>query len=159
MTQKSITLVVGLLALVVVGMFWFAYLERSAEQPIVITEPAPEPTVDIPPYLARINAKHYRTDAGHVIAGEVTAPTPCDLVEVAAVTRESFPEQVDLQFSIINNADVCAQVLTTQRFRVDVDASSEAVFTASYMGQPLILNLIPAQPDESPDEFELFIKG
>lgn len=160
MSQKSIMLVVGLLILIIVGMFWFAYLEHSSDATPV--EPSAEPKAPVavvPSYFERINAKHYLTDTGHVIVGEVITPTPCDLVEVTPVVRESSPEQVELQFSVINNTDMCAQVLTTMRFRADVTASPEATFTATYAGQPLILNLVPADPNESPDDFELFIKG
>ena len=160
MSQKSITLVIALLVVVVVGMFWFAYLERSADEVTTTPPTLPEaPTVQIPGYLERINAKQYVTSTGHVIVGEVVTPTPCDLIEVAPQVRESYPEQVELQFTVINNDDMCAQVLTTQRFRADVTASAKATFTATYQGQPLILNLVPADPSESPDDFELFIKG
>jgi hypothetical protein len=162
MSQKSIILVVVIFFAIIIGMFWFAYLERqtTSEPGLVSVNPIPDqPVAEVPYYLAQVNAKHYVTPTGHVIVGEVTLPTPCDLLEVSPLVRESFPEQVELQFSITNTAEMCAQVLTTQRFRADVSASPEATFSATYQGQPLILNLIPALPDESPDDFELFIKG
>ncbi len=160
MSQKSITLVIGLLVVVVIGMFWFAYLERQDDTSQPVAEvTTPDDATEVPSYLARINAKKYLTDTGHVIVGEVTLPTPCDLLEVTPLVRESYPEQVELQFSIINTAEMCAQVISTQRFRADVTASPEATFTATYNGQPLILNLVPAGLEESPDDFELYIKG
>ncbi|MCA9362393.1 hypothetical protein KC906_03375, partial [Candidatus Kaiserbacteria bacterium] len=70
-----------------------------------------------------------------------------------------FPEQVVVDFSVINNAESCAQVVTAQRFMVDFQASSEASISARFMGRDIDLNLIPAAEGETPEEFELFIKG
>lgn len=86
-------------------------------------------------------------------------PTPCDLLESSARVAESFPEQIMINFSVINNADFCAQVVTAQRFKVSATASPEATFSAQFMGRPVELNLIPAGAGETPDAFELFIKG
>jgi hypothetical protein len=157
MDKRSILLVVILFMLIVVGMFTFAFLKRSEEISVVI----PEPKINYVPYadISRIEAKHFYIDGVHTFAGEITMPTPCDLVEVTAEVLESQPEQVSLFFTVINNADMCAQVITSQRFAIEVSASSEASVTAQFMGRPVILNLIPALPGETPADFELFIKG
>ena len=55
---------------------------------------------------------------------------------------------------------MCAQVMTTQRFMTQpITASAEATVTATFMGRQIELNLIPAAEGETPEEFELFIKG
>lgn len=111
-------------------------------------------------HIDRISAVHFFDDGSHTFAGEIDMPTPCDLLEVDAVVMESFPEQIRLEFSVISeDTDLCAQVITPQRFMVQVDASEEATVTAELMGRSVELNLREAQPGETPDDFELFIKG
>lgn len=157
MDKKTIILVVSIFALIVAGMFIFAYLKKGE----TLTEPVTEEQEEEMPYagITRIDAKHFYIDGVHTFVGELTLPTPCDLLEVDSAVMESFPEQVRLNFNVINNAEVCAQVMTTQRFMVEVVASSEATVSASLMGREVVLNLIPAAPGETPEEFELYIKG
>lgn len=157
MKKRTIILVVTVFALIVVGMFTFAYLKRGE-----IVEPVAQvPVEDVVPYadITRIDAKHFYIDGVHTFAGQIELPTPCDLLEVESQVAESFPEQVSLNFSVINNSPVCAQVITAQRFKVSATASAEAVIRATFMGRPVELNLIPAAAGETPDEFEVFIKG
>ncbi|MEL6803244.1 MAG: hypothetical protein AAFO91_05580, partial [Bacteroidota bacterium] len=107
----------------------------------------------------RIDGKHFFVDDTHTIVGEIVLPTPCDLLDTAAIVQETYPEQITLDFRVINNADACAQVMTSQRFRVDVVASEDAVFSALFENRVVELNLTPAGPNETPDDFELFMKG
>ena len=157
MDKKTIILVVSIFALIVAGMFIFAYLKKGE----TLAEPVTEEQEEEMPYagITRIDAKHFYVDGIHTFVGELTLPTPCDLLEVDSAVMESFPEQVRLNFNVINNAEVCAQVMTTQRFMVEVVASSEATVSASLMGKEVVLNLTPATPGETPEEFELYIKG
>lgn len=152
-------LIVTLFALIVAGMFVFAYLKRQE-----VVAPAPTVTVEEPvsvPYadITRIDAKHYFIEGLHTFVGEVPFPTPCDLLEADSTVMESYPEQIRLDFTVINNAEACAQVVTAQRFVVTARASEAATVTATFMGRPVELNLIPAAPGERPEDFELFIKG
>ncbi|USN87838.1 MAG: hypothetical protein H6779_00105 [Candidatus Nomurabacteria bacterium] len=163
MSKRSIILSVTTFILLITGMFAFTYIQKSNQDKNVIvtnnTAPAAEDK-ELPWYFADgVTAKHFYIDGTHTLAGEVTLPTPCDLLETKTVVRESYPEQVELQFSIINTADNCADVLTTQRFKVSAVASKDAVISATYDGLPVNLNLIPAAPGETPEEFEIFIKG
>lgn len=158
MDKRTIILVISLFALIVVGMFTFAYLKRSE----LATPPAVTPAVEeevMYPDITRIDAKHYFIDGVHTYAGEIVMPTPCDLLETEALVLESYPEQIQLNFTVINNAEMCAQVMTAQRFIVSARASEEASARAFFMGREVELNLIPAAPGETPEEFELFIKG
>jgi len=86
-------------------------------------------------------------------------PTPCELLEADALIAESMPEQIIFAFDVINTAEMCAQVMTEQRFLVEAQASENASMQATFMGSPVELNLIPAEEGETPDDFELFIKG
>jgi len=159
MSQKSIVLVVTIFILLVAGMFIFAKLKSNelASETATTTPPVETP---VPyPDITRIDAKHYFIDGTHTLVGEINMPTACDLVEATATVAESYPEQVTVNFNVINNAEDCAQVITPYRFRVDFVASSEAVISGRFMGRDVILNLIPAAADEKPEDFELFLKG
>jgi len=159
MNSKIIALFVGLFALIVVGMFTFAYIKRSEiEQKDVDTSPVAEESSAYN-QIERIDAKHFFIDGVHTIAGEILMPTPCDLLDNTVRVMESYPEQVAIDFTVINNSDICAQVVTPQRFLVSFSASENASISATLEGQGLPLNLIPAAEGESPDDFELYIKG
>lgn len=161
MENRTIALVVALFALIVVGMFTFAYLKNQE-----LAEPAPpdevtqEEEVAEPLYgIERIEATRFYIDGVHTLVGEIDMPTPCDLLETNAVVMESFPEQVRVEFTVINTADMCAQVITPQRFMVSAEASEMAAFGATLNGVPVELNIVEAAPGETPEEFELYIKG
>lgn len=159
MDKKTITLILIFFAVLVAGMFTFAYLKKTeieVEAPTEVTEPIVE---DAYASITRIDGKHYFIDGVHTVVGEVPMPTPCDLLEVDALVAESYPEQITLAFSVINNSDTCIEETTPQRYMVSATASGEAGFKATFMGRPVELNLIPAAPGETPEEFELFIKG
>ena len=160
MNQKTIVLIVALFVLIVVGMFMYAYLKKTelVAEPL----PQPEPTKEEPvpyPDITRIDAKHYYIDGVHTLVGEVNMPTPCDLLEAKASVMESYPEQIQVSFTVINNAETCAQRITPQRFQVEASASESATFGATFMGRPIDLNLIPAGPNERPEDFEVYYKG
>lgn len=159
MSQKSIILIVTLFALIVAGMFMYANLKKAELQlePEVVQTNEP---IEVPyPDITRIDVKHYFIDGKHTLVGEVMFPTQCDLLEAEALVMESYPEQVVVNFNVINNAETCAQVVTAQRFKVEFEASQEASITARFMGRDIELNLIPAAEGEVPEDFEVFIKG
>jgi hypothetical protein len=161
MDKRTIILIVTFFTMVVIGMFIFAYLKRAE-----ISNPAPEPVTNsdsteqvMYPNITRIDAKHYYIDGVHTYVGQLEMPTPCDLVNVDSSVAESFPEQITLNFSVINNSENCVEMITAQRFMVSANASVEASTKAIFMGREVELNLIPAAPGETPEEFELYIKG
>jgi hypothetical protein len=139
-------------------MFTFAYLKKKEMVEVAPQAAVPEEKVAYAE-ITRIEAKHFFIDGVHTLVGEIPMPTPCDLLEATSRVAESMPEQVTVDFTVINNAEFCAQVITGQRFKVSTTASEGATFTATFMGRPVELNLIPAAPGETPDDFELFIKG
>jgi hypothetical protein len=162
MDKRSIILVVIFFALVVVGMFIFAYLKKSEiSEPatnVPVTNGQTEEVVAYPE-IKRVDAKHYFIDGVHTFVGQLEMPTPCDLLTSEASVAESYPEQVTLNFSVINNAESCVQAITAQRFMITAAASKDASFKAKFMGRDIELNLIPAAVGEIPEEFELYIKG
>lgn len=160
MSQKSIILIVTLFVLIVAGMFMYANLKK-AELQSTVDVGAQNSESEVVPYadITRVDARHYFIDGKHTLVGEINMPTVCDLLEADSVVMESMPEQVRINFNVINNAENCAQVVTAQRFKVEAVASADAIFSATFMGRDIELNLIPATEGEIPDEFELFIKG
>jgi hypothetical protein len=148
------------LVLVIVGMFVFAYLKKAELNETTIPQPTTE-TNDTSPYahIIRIDAKHFFIDGEHTLVGEILMPTPCDLLNWTTSIAESMPEQVTLNFDVVNHSETCAEVVTAQRFKVSFRASEQAVIKATLEGRIIDVNLIPALPNESPDDFELFIKG
>jgi hypothetical protein len=149
-----------LFVLIVGGMFSFAIMkQRELKEELVPQTPAAEEVPVRYPEVTRIDAKHFFVDGVHTLVGEVELPTPCDLLEASAIVAESYPEQVTISFNVINTAEFCAQVRTKQRFSVPVPASEGATFAALFMGRSVPLNLIPPEPGETPEQFELFIKG
>lgn len=159
MEHKHIVRASIVLVLIIIGMFVFAYIKRTelreVETPLAVTPQAEDSYSNI----TRIDAKHFFIEPTHTIAGEVVLPTPCDLLNWSTRIQESYPETVIIDFDIVNHADTCAQVVTTQRFMVSFDAHKDVVIRATLEGRSVELNLIPAAPGETPESFELFIKG
>lgn len=149
-----------LFSLIVVGMFAFAFLKKSEINNVGNQTPAIEEQFDTKySGITRVDGKHFYIDGVHTVVGEIPMPTPCDLLEVNAIVAESFPEQITLDFRVTNNAEFCAEVITPQRFKVSATASEEATFNALFQNQVIELNLVEAAPSETPEDFELFIKG
>jgi hypothetical protein len=159
MSQRAIILTVVLFVIIIVGMFGFAYMKKQeVEQPVNQVNEELKEEVKYAS-VTRIDAKHFYIDGVHTLVGEIPMPTPCDLLNTDVLVAESYPEQVRIDFTVINNAETCAQVVTPARFKVEATASSTAEFSAYFQGRPVELNLIPAAEGETPDDFEVFIKG
>lgn len=160
MENKNIMIAVGILVLIVVGMFVFAYIKKSelAEEQTTVTPVVDQRDV---PYadITRVDAKHFFINGEHTLVGEILMPTQCDLLSWSTQVAESMPEQVTVAFDIVNHSEVCTQVITPQRFKVEFSASENASIRATLEARHVDLNLVPALSGESPDDFELFIKG
>lgn len=159
MDQKTIISIVVFFAILVGGMFGYAFLKKNeikTEEPVEQTQLEPEVEYAS---ITRIDGKHYFIDGVHTVVGEIPMPTPCDLLEASSVVEAGTPKTIVLNFNVINNAEFCAQTITPQRYKVTAEAPADANFRAMFMGRQVELNLIPAEPGETPEDFELFIKG
>lgn len=159
MDKRTVILVAVLFGLIILGMFTFAFLKKTEVSSPEVVPPTKSVEVDKYPQITRITAKHFYNDGKHTFVGEIEMPTPCDLLDTSSIIKESFPEQVTLKFFVINNSDNCIQKITNQRFLIEVNASENATFDAMFMDRFVELNLIPPAPGETPNDFELFIKG
>ena len=152
MNKGVIWTVVIVLVLILVGTWgWVNFYKTSPATP----EVKGEETENIPD----ITAKHQFKAGKHIVAGEINLPTPCYVLNTDATVAESMPEQVTLRFNSTTQGEMCAQVVTTERFRIDFTASEGAVIKATWNGKPAKLNLIPAGPNEDLNDFEIFQKG
>jgi len=163
MQKRAVIMTIVLFALIVLGMFVYAYLKRAemvAEPPATqpVTEEEPQEEVKYAS-ITRVDAKHFFADGLHTLVGEIAMPTPCDLLDPQVTVAESMPEQVTVDFQVINTSDMCAQVITPARFKVEAEASKDATFRALIEGREIELNLIPAEPGETPEDFDLYYKG
>lgn len=160
MEHKKVVAAIVVLVAIIAGMFIYTGLKKSELNTPPKTETT-ETKEDAGNFagITRVDAKHFYEAGTHTIAGEMLMPTPCDLLNWSTRMQESNPEQVTIDFAVINHAEACAQVMTAQRFKVSFDASEAAVIKATLNGKSVELNLIPALEGESPDDFELFIKG
>lgn len=162
MNTKTIYLIIGLLLAIIVGMGLFTFIAKKSlpDESVVATTTNPIQVSNENPYgIERIDAKYFYRDGTHILVGSIVLPTPCDLLESSARVSETIPEQISFDFTVINTAEACAQMMTEQRFRVEAVASQSATFKATFMGKPVDLNLTEGLPSETPEDFELFIKG
>ncbi|MDC1205668.1 hypothetical protein N8083_02360 [Candidatus Pacebacteria bacterium] len=159
MNQKAVVMTIILFVLIIVGMFTFAYLKKTEQQPISPDVSNKQVQEDRYSNITRIEGVHFFIDGVHTVVGEIPMPTPCDLLESKALIAESYPEQITLDFSVINNAEFCVQQITSARFKIVASASEEATFKAIFQNRVVELNLIEAPDGEVPEDFELFIKG
>jgi len=158
MEHKGIVSAVIVLIIIVIGMFLFAYFKKTEIQNEIPYIPPINEEVSYPE-ITRVDAKHFYIDGTHTIVGEILFPTPCDLLNWDVAVAESYPEQVAIDFTVINNSETCVEMVTPQRFKISFDASEDADIQVQFEGRQLELNLIPGSEGESPDDFELFIKG
>jgi len=77
---------------------------------------------------AGVVIEHEYNDGVHTYSGIVVTPTPCYSVETMAIVAESYPEQITIDVTLVNDTEgsVCATVLDEKSFSVDVRASEEA---------------------------------
>ncbi len=159
MKNHGIIAAIVIFVLIIAGMFVFAFLKKS-EISKPTTNETPQTTTQTPyDSITRIDARHYFLGGKHTLVGEIIMPTPCDLLNWDARVAESAPEQVTVAFTVVNNSEMCAQVITPQLFSVSFNASENAMLGGTLNGRPIELNLIPAAPGERPEDYEFSGKG
>ena len=78
----------------------------------------------------------------HSLSGKIMMPTPCHALSYdLVILKNSYPEEVEINFSGEQMAEICASVITPFEFKVDVDVSEDASFQATYEGRELLLDI------------------
>jgi hypothetical protein len=158
MNKTNTYIVIALFLTVVVGMFGYAAYQKK-----LMNDAAPTPAAEAPDAYGGITAvdvKHFYENGIHTLVGEVPMPTPCDILsaETAVGLLDGNPE-VTLNLGVTNTAEMCAQVVTPQKFMVTAEAGANPKFHAHFNGRDIEINIIPALPGETPETFEMFLKG
>ncbi len=167
--DKKATYIIGLLVIAAVTFFIVISFQKNSLREDIsdpettydaasTTEWVNTPAVVVDPKTV-ITAKHAFRNKQHIVAGEVPLPTPCDVLETGTVVDKE-KNHILIQFkSSVKTGEMCAQQITTVRFKVTVPGAQNATFSATFNGQEVTLNLIEAGPTEDLDDFELYIKG
>lgn len=126
--------------------------ELPPSQP-AMPEPRPLPPVSAPieepglgetvqpvqppqPVATAIQASHTFAKSVHNISGTMQVPTPCHELKVEARIMESYPEQVVVDFNIVDTGAICVQVIADKPWSVEFIASEQARISARVNGQP-----------------------
>ena len=159
MSKKSIYLFLSLFIVIVIGMFAFTAIQKRQ---LTNLDPVPtshNSTTATNYNINRIDGKHYFINGLHTIVGEITMPTPCDLLSTKAEVLESNPPVIKFNFIVVNNSKDCPKIMTAMRFKISATSTNNANLEAYFFEKKVELNLVEAGAGEKPDEFELFIKG
>lgn len=99
------------------------------------TKPAPgnEPvaTLSIPA------TKSYQNGV-YTLSGTLSLPTPCHELKTDTRIAESYPEQVTIEFTVVDTGAICVQVIDERPWSVQARVSSEATFRAVVNGQAAV---------------------
>lgn len=152
-----IAIAVVVLLAVGVTVYWQFFRKTPTENtPAQSQNTTEEPSSDV----RIMTALHQFKNGKHTIVGQTDLPTPCHILNHTERIAESFPEQVTVAFTTSsNNADVCAQLITSTRYKIEFTASQNAVIGATWNGAPVQFNLVPAGPNDNLDTTDIFIKG
>lgn len=156
MNSKVIAWIVVIILIVIAVIAFVGGNGDNDEEPVENTATTTEDQVaqDL------LNARYTFEDGEYVIVGEVQTPTPCHTVSVDPMVEDAG-DRVVLDITTEEPADdeVCAQVISSQTFRVNVEANENAEIVARVDGREQRLNLIPAEEGENLEEMEVDIKG
>ncbi|HYF10341.1 MAG TPA: hypothetical protein VD967_01930, partial [Candidatus Paceibacterota bacterium] len=109
-------LLLSLLALLI-GSVWLGY-ERGPFRDLRFLFPAA--VREAPVSLMEIPALHQYRHGAHAYVGEVYVPSTCHRVDAESVVRESYPEQVSVNLSIVPDSrqEACEEKAVPKRFKV-----------------------------------------
>jgi len=116
-------LLLSLLAMLI-GSVWLGY-QRGPFRDLRLLLPAAtyqavEPLFEIP-------VLHQYRHGAHIYVGELEVPSICHRIDAESIVRESYPEQVSINLSVLTDGEgSCEQRETLKRFKVAFQASPEA---------------------------------
>ena len=143
-------IIIVVLAIIVIGYGVFRSTFTGGPEIATTTQQLPAEETRI------VTAKHQYKDGTHTFAGEIVMPTPCDALAWTVATTSG---SALIAFTTTSPAEACAQVITSQRFKVSYRGSASSTVQATLNNSPVRLNIIEAGSDENLDNFEIYIKG
>jgi hypothetical protein len=139
MTTKQIILSLLLILVVIALVLVLTSPQETEEQ---------QPPADIPFGIEQVEAVHTIEDSLHTVSGVFPVPSACYELNTSAIVRESMPEQVTIEFTLTEVAEMCAQVIIETPFTVTFSASPEATIDATLNDEPI--ELILTGEEETP---------
>jgi hypothetical protein len=106
-------------------------------------------------YDRTIDIKHQYKDGKHIFAGVVEVPTPCHQANLAIVGGEI----AQLNFSIVDSGEICAQVISDANFYAEFEGPENQLFVANLNGEPVNLNKFEVDADLDINSIDIFNKG
>ena len=157
MQEGGYKFVYGIIIVIIIAIIVIGY---GVVRSLFTVAPSAEgeiPIEQIPAEEMRIvTAKHQYKNDTHTYAGEIVMPTPCDAL---AWTVATTSDRAMISFKTTSPTDPCAQVITSQRFKVSFRGSASTSVEATLNNSPVRFNVIEAGSDENLDDFEIYIKG
>ncbi len=103
------------------------------------TKPAPG---DEPMAAITIPATKSYQNGVYTLSGVLSLPTPCHELKTDTRIAESYPEQVTIEFTVVDSGAICVQVIDERPWSVQARVSSEATFRAVVNGQPAVFAFV-----------------
>ena len=131
MSKKFLVLIVVIL--LAVGYYFAVYLDGSgSEEDAQLTITSNE----------MVEIVHVFSDGVHTLSGDIMVATPCHALSYEVIVlKESYPEDILIEFTSDQMSEICASVMTPAPFEIIVEASQNATFEATYKGQGLSLDM------------------
>ncbi len=151
MNKTSLTLIIAIIVLLILGMF----LGKDDAQ--TVNDKSTDTNVTESDELVRkLNVQHSYNDGEHIFAGIINVPTPCHNVDVSSEDSEGG---VALSIDLTTTDDTCTQVVTSKSFLYSVMADEEVSSEAMVDGEKVELNLFEKDSIEEIDVDSFSSKG
>lgn len=159
MKKYAVEIIVALVVgLAIVAGIWS--VSRVPESDPMRPQPLPDRPVssgpDMPPYVPptgtkpapgeepiaamTIPATKSYQNGTYTVSGVLSLPTPCHELKTETRILESYPEQVVIEFTVVDSGGICVQVIDERPWTVQVKVSSEATFRAIVNGQAAVFS-------------------
>jgi hypothetical protein len=109
-------------------------------------------------YVSVVQMKHQFKDGRHTYVGSLDLPTPCYSLDSDLVKTSNTEGSITLNTSR-NDEEICAQVVTTRTFRLQIDAPMNFMVKGMLNGRAVELNMFEVPASDDIDLFEINIKG
>ncbi len=149
---------IGFIALIALAIIaWFFFSNRDVDAPVL--PPTDSGAVAGESERLVITAKHQYNEGTHIVAGEVNVPTPCHILSTNVSGAGVNATSAVVNFTVTTQGEMCAQVITPARFKVEFSGQENMDIGATWNGEEAEFNFIPVDPGEDLTDFEIFIKG